>query len=123
LGGGVKEMIIYRNIVELINFVPSYFDEGRKSRIISVDGVDDSGKSYLASVLSRKYDYKRNIDDVLAKKKEDLEKFEEISASIEGRPSETNDSTEDFSDEIIKYHYEYKPDVNADIVFERAVNK
>lgn len=196
-------MVIYRNIDELINFVASCVGEGRKSLVISVDGVNGSGKSYLAWSLSNKYgyayididgnyliqnngkyidfikynklsekitalsntnkimvvdgicilrvlntieinpdikiyvkkihfghwrdgnlfDYKRNIDELLVERRESLEEFENISAHIEGRSSEINDSEEDMSHEIIRYHYEYKPDINADIVFERDVSR
>ena len=68
------------------------------------------------------FDYHRNIADVLSEKRASLEDFENVSAYIEGRSPEINDSEEDMFHEIIRYHFEYEPDINADIVFERDVN-
>ena len=195
-------MVTYRNINKLANYVKSRVDKRWKGVVISIDGVNGSGKSYLSSFLSKKngysyididgdylipnkgkyidfirynelkgkiaalltgdktivvdgicilkvlnkigfnsdikiyvkklrlgrwrdgnlFDYRRNIADVLSEKRASLEEFENVSACIEGRSPEINDSEEDMFHEIIRYHFEYEPDINADIVFERGVN-
>ena len=195
-------MVTYRSINKIFNYVTLCVDERRKGVVISIDGVNGSGKSYLSSFLSKKngysyididgdylipnkgkyidfirynelkakitslltvnkiivvdgicilkvlnrigfnsdikiyvkklrldlwrdgdlFDYHRNIADVLSEKRASLKDFENVSAYIEGRSPEINDSEEDMFHEIIRYHFEYEPDINADIVFERDVN-
>lgn len=195
-------MVTYRSLNKIFNYVTLCVDERRKGVVISIDGVNGSGKSYLSSFLSKKngysyididgdylipnkgkyidfiryhelkakitslltvnkiivvdgicilkvlnrigfnsdikiyvkklrldlwrdgdlFDYHRNIADVLSEKRASLEDFENVSAYIEGRSPEINDSEEDMFHEIIRYHFEYEPDINADIVFERDVN-
>ncbi len=77
-----------------------------------------------------KFDYSRDVEEVIRehhdKSMEDSQKFEAVEARVEGkevrpRPKEgrPNQVTESLCHEIIRYHYEYQPDKNAEILFER----
>ena len=165
-------------------------------RFVGIDGVDGSGKSLLASLLSRKlgwphinlddyveenmgqyvghihYDEVRNIlnktegsiiiegicllavlerlerhldlliyvkrvahygrwydeedctvsediDDFMKRKKEELRKFVEMEAHIEGNEPPGEVMFPELAEEIIRYHCKYKPHERADIVYSR----
>jgi uridine kinase len=71
----------------------------------------------------RSFDYSRNVKDVLAEKRKEAQEFENDEAYIEGKePQIFNYSEENMKDEILRYHFEYQPENNADIIFERIMN-
>jgi cytidylate kinase len=192
-------MITVCSVKDVINSVENILDT-RNVRIISVDGVDGSGKSYLANALSqpskysyvdidgeylisnngkfiefvnyeklksdidnylssgsiavvdcicitkvlnnidlnadvkiyvkkimagewrdgKQFDYSRNIEDVLCEKRQLAQEDENDEAIIEGRePKILNFSEENMKDEIVRYHFQYQPENNADIILER----
>jgi hypothetical protein len=64
--------------------------------------------------------YSRNVEDVLAEKRKISQELEYDEANIGGREPEIfNFSEENMKDEILRYHFEYQPENNADIIFER----
>ena len=112
----------------------SYRVGDKRSQLISIDGVDGSGKSYLSKFLvnekgysyididGRLFDYSCNIEDILNVKRKEAQEFESNAAFIEGRePEILNNSEENMQDEIIRYHFEYQLENNADIIFENIV--
>lgn len=108
-------------------------------RIIVIDGIctlkilknidlEPDIKVYVKKIImgewrdGRLFDYSCNIEDVLAVTRKEAQEFENNAAFIEGRePKILNNSEENMQDEIIRYHFEYQPENNADIIFENMV--
>lgn len=83
-------------------------------------------KIYVKKIMAgewrdgKQFDYSRNVEDVLCEKRRLAQEFEYDEAIIEGREPEIfNLSEENMKDEIVRYHFEYQPENNADIIFER----
>lgn len=108
-------------------------------KIIIIDGIcilkilenidlEPDIKVYVKKIIfgewrdGRLFDYSCNIEDVLAAKRKEAQEFENNAAFIEGRePEILNNSEENMQDEIIRYHFEYQPENNTDIIFENIV--
>jgi hypothetical protein len=108
-------------------------------RIIVIDGIcilkilenidlEPDIKVYVKKLIfgewrdGRLFDYSCKIEDVLAVKRKEAQEFENNAAFIEGRePAILNNSEENMQDEIIRYHFAYQPENNADIIFENIV--
>jgi cytidylate kinase len=61
-----------------------------------------------------------NIDNFMDQKKENFQKFVMAEASIEGRDFNAKDyEFPSLDEEIIRYHYEFKPHKKADIIYKR----
>ena len=66
------------------------------------------------------YDVDKDIDGFIANQNLEHQKFCEATANIEGNEYNPNDSTiPKLTEEIILYHYNFKPQDIADIVYER----
>ena len=65
-------------------------------------------------------DYSKNVDEVLKTEEETLRKFCEINAKIEGKKPGKFVPQESIFQEIVRYHFEYRPNLNADVIFERT---
>jgi hypothetical protein len=61
----------------------------------------------------------RDIDDFMEGKKAHLQKFVEANAHMNGEKPPTDLSFPELDEEIIRYHYMYKPHEKADIVYKR----
>ena len=68
------------------------------------------------------FNYKRDVEDILNECEEELKSFIEIEAKIENKEPVKYKHRESIFHEIIRYHHEYKPDENADFIFERVEN-
>ncbi len=66
------------------------------------------------------FDYSRDVEEVLKEKEDNLKVFIDMEAMMEGREPQTFESKESIFHEIMRYHFKYKPDLNADIIFERT---
>lgn len=69
-------------------------------------------------------EYSKDVKDVIRKQRNKLKNFMEMAAKLEGKEIESSESSEEsLSEEILGYHFEYKPNLNADIIFEREAVK
>ena len=67
-----------------------------------------------------KLEYSKDIEEVIREQRRKLRTFKEMAAKLEGKERESSESSEEsLSEEILRYHFEYKPNLNADIIFER----
>ena len=65
------------------------------------------------------FDYDLNLEELLREKKEISRKFLELEQCNQtGKAKPITDVYEDISYEIIRYHFHYKPDKKADIIYE-----
>ena len=66
------------------------------------------------------YDVDENVEDFIAEKNEEHRKFCKTMAQIEEEEYDPEDTTiPKLTEELIRYHYEFKPQETADIVYER----
>ena len=64
------------------------------------------------------WDVTGNIDDFIAKETFELRKFSEVDANIEGEEFDQETcNIPAFREELIRYHHDFKPHKNADIIF------
>ncbi len=67
-----------------------------------------------------KLEYSKDIKEVVKEQKGKLRCFMEVAAKVEGKELGSSESGEEpLAEEILRYHFEYKPNLNADIIFER----
>jgi len=67
-----------------------------------------------------KCDVQGDIDEFMAEKKEDLRRFVDVEADIEGRFLELGEcSFSELAEEIIRYHYKHMPHLKADLIYMR----
>jgi uridine kinase len=64
-------------------------------------------------------DITEGIDEFMTKKKETLQKFVEAEAHIEGKDVSNDAIFPELAEEIIRYHYGYRPHDKADIIYKR----
>jgi hypothetical protein len=60
-----------------------------------------------------------DIDDFINNKMVELLKFAEVDAYMNGEEPPTDVEFPELDEEIIRYHYNYRPQDKADIVYER----
>lgn len=60
-----------------------------------------------------------NIDEFINKKKQELKKFMRIEAHIEGKAASNDVDFPELDEEIIRYHYCYRPYEKAHIIYKR----
>lgn len=60
-----------------------------------------------------------DIEDFMNRKKEDLQRFVGVEASIEGKEPPSGVVFPELTEEIIRYHHKYTPHERADIVYKR----
>jgi len=60
-----------------------------------------------------------DIDEFMNRKREDLNKFVHAAAYIEGKDIPNDTIFPELAEEIIRYHYAYRPHKRADIVYNR----
>lgn len=65
------------------------------------------------------YEVSEDIDDFMNKKKEGLQKFVWAEACIEGKDVPDDVKFPELAEEIIRYHYTYRPHEKADIIYKR----
>ena len=60
-----------------------------------------------------------DIDEFMNKEKKELNKFVHAAAYIEGKDFPDDTSFPELAEEIIRYHYSYRPHERADIIYKR----
>jgi len=66
-------------------------------------------------------DVQIDIEEFIKNKNEDLRRFAEAEASIEGRSFDPDENfLPQLKEEIIRYHYKYKPHRKADLIYKRV---
>lgn len=98
-------------------------------KIIDCIHVNSELKIYVKRLSSYGYwydnndfDYTRDVEDILRKHEESLKSFIQLKAKAEKETTVQYKYKESFFHEIIRYHHEYKPDKNSDIIYERIQN-
>ena len=84
-------------------------------KLIYVKRVSDYGSWYDEDDC----EVSENIDNFMNKKKEGLQKFAWAEACIEGKDVPDNINFPELTEEIIRYHYTYRPHEKADIIYKR----
>lgn len=64
-------------------------------------------------------DVTEEIDEFMNKKREELRKFVRMEAHIEGKDAPNDVDFPELAEEIIRYHYGYRPHEKADIIYKR----
>jgi uridine kinase len=67
-----------------------------------------------------KLDYSVNVEDFLEEENKKQKKFNEFFAEKEGTIPQEVDIRKSVSSEIVRYHFNHRPDRNADIIYERT---
>jgi cytidylate kinase len=69
----------------------------------------------------RNMDYTRSVDEVIQEDREQMKNFMELQRNIEGKKQNTNFKYREKSlfHDVLRYHFEYHPDLYSDIIFER----
>ena len=63
-----------------------------------------------------------DIKNVIVRLRDEAREFEDIDAIMESREAlSTNHFDDSLTEEQLKYHFKYQPDINADIIFEREL--
>ena len=96
-------------------------------KILNIIGIKPSIKIYIKRMSKdghfwydeKLFDYSKSPDEIIEQEDENLQEFIRISAEIEGKTFDPIPLEESIFHEIIRYHFEYKPDLEADIIFER----
>jgi len=65
------------------------------------------------------FDYEKKADEIIQKSEDSIKKWVNSKAITQNNPELKYTYKKSIFHEIIKYHYEYKPDENADIIYER----
>lgn len=123
----IKYQILEKDISQYLSknrkiFVDSVCVLKILNRIDIIPNIKIYVKKLLDWLEGDKFDYSKDVEEVIRDDLESLKKIIEMGAHIEGEEPESFEVTESLSHEIIRYHYEYQPDKNAEIIFERAEN-
>jgi len=83
-------------------------------------------KIYIKKMKTKNYwydgeclDYTKDVEEVIENYHEIIKRFSELILGIENNENESSSPNESVYDEIIRYHFNYRPEEEADIVFER----
>ena len=107
----VIEGICILQILEIIEIKPNIK--------IYVKRMSKDGNFWYDAKL---FNYSKSPDEIIKQEKNILQKFIRISSEIEGITFNQTPIKDSLTYEIIRYHHKYKPDLNADIIYERKEN-
>ncbi len=112
----------------------------KNDEIIIVDGIcvlniidkinlNPEFKIYVKKLLShdnwydgRNFNYSISVNEIINEKEKTLKNFIKMESKLEGKSYEKYKYQESICHEIIRYHHEYKPDLNAHVIYERLQN-
>ena len=69
------------------------------------------------------FDYDRKVDEIIQESEDSIKKLIDYGAKTQNNPELKYTYRKSIFHEIVKYHHEYKPDKNADIIYERLQEK
>jgi len=126
----IKYDILHDDIIELINLENLVIvDSVCILKILKIIKIESDLKIYVKRLSayghwyeSNKFDYQKSASEIIQEEKNRAQILRDIVNSSVGT-NEHNEIKENTTyDEIIEYHFEYKPDINADIVYNRFMD-
>jgi len=129
--GGYVEYIKYDNLIADLesyrkNSSPIIIDAVCVQEILARTNTKPDLNIYVKKLRrgnqwldGRYFDYSKNVDDVIKTDLEEQRNFNLINAQLDSGVTDNSVPKESVFHEVLRYHFSYKPDLNADILFER----